>query len=789
MKTTDEDLVRATLNGDKTAFGTLVKKYQSAVYGLTYSLVGNFSDAEDVTQEAFTRAYLDIHQLREHAKFAKWLRQVARNVCRMWMRRQKRNLISLEHCMETGENGVLDIRDSHNDPAEIVERRERQRIVSEAISSLPEQDRAAITLFYMDGLTYLEISEFLGVSVSSIKSRLHRAKKRLKGELLNMVQETFANNQPGDEFAQKVLQSISSFNEISDIALSQDGNSLWCATQGGITRFDIRTSSFTKYTTADGLWDNTVEAIAIDVSDRLWCATFSGVCMFDGSRWEFVSGYPSDIGQFPGDVCDIIVDANGVVWIATHAGACRLEGAHWKLYPIDEKLKGIGPVIYADNDGHIWYGAKHGVSMLQDDRWVTYLLERDGERNHVFSILQDSQGNMWFGTKNGVWKFDGSDWTVCVPDEGLKSGAILSLAEDRDGSILVTRGSTLYSFDGTKWIQQRGEGMPTSRISSIIVGDRGNKWIGTSRDGLYKFDGAMWTNYSVIKRLPGSHVTDVLADKRGNLWVATAVSGIAKYDGRTWQYHPQVRDITLNNIGAMFIDADGSLWLGTSSGGVCTLDSAGWKVNREEEQGNSSERQMYWIESIAQDKHCNLWFAMAGKGVWKFDGNEWTQFTVKDGLSVDTTYALFIDSNNTVWVGTSRGLCKYNGTSWVAVTEKGAPVDKEVLCIAGGRGRDIWFGTWRNGAYRYDGKSWSCYTIQDGLAHNYVWDIVFDKYGRLWFGTKSGLSCFDGQTWASYGTEHGLASRNINSLAYDNRDVLWIGTMGGLSSMNLDLPH
>ncbi len=794
MKTTDEELVRATLNGDKTAFGTLVRKYQNAVYGLAYSLVESFSDAQDLTQEAFIRAYLDLYQLREHAKFAGWLCQVARNVCRMWIRRQKGNVISLEHSIETGENGVLDLCDSHNNPVEIVEGKELQKIVFEAVNSLPELDKTAITLFYMDGLTYREISEFLDVSVSLIKSRLHRAKKKLKGELFNMVQDTFANNRLGDEFAQKVLQSISTFNEINDIALSQDGKSVWCATWGGVTKFDIRTSSFTKYTTADGLRDNTVMAIAIDASDRVWCATADGVCMFDGEKWNACSDLPPDIGMFAGDMDDITIDTNGTVWLSTHgwvwkgktqAAVCKLEGESWKLYPIDEKLEGIGPVIYADKDGRIWYGARHGVSILQDDRWVTYLLERDGERNHVFSILQDTQGNMWFGTGKGVWKFDGSDWTVYSSDEGLKPGSIKSLAEDRDGSIWAGRGSTLYSFDGTKWIEHRGEEMQTSRIQAIVVDDRGDKWIGTSRDGLYKFDGVAWTNYSVIKTLPGSYVTDVVADKQGNLWVATDTSGIARYDGQTWQYYSRVQNVTLNSIGAMFFDADGYLWLGTSSGGVCKLDSTGWKVIREEEQGNSFEQQMYWIESIAQDGHGNLWFVTIRKGVWKFDGKEWTQFTVKDGLPVDTTYALFIDSNNIVWVGTSRGVCKYDGTSWITVTEEGTPVGKHVFCIAASKNQDIWFGTWKDGAYRYDGKSWSCYTSKDGLADDYVKDIVLDKKGRLWFGTNNGLSCFDEQTWTSYGTEHGLASRAINSLAIDNRDVLWIGTMGGLSNMNL----
>jgi len=772
MKTMDEELVQATLNGDKTAFGTLVRKYQNAVYGLAYSLVGTFSDAEDLTQEAFIRAYLDLHQLREHAKFAGWLCQVARNICRMWIRSQRKNFISLEHSIETGEREVVNICDSHNNPVEILEQKESQRNILAAVNSLPDLDRAAIALFYMDGLTYQDISQFLGVSVSSIKSRLHRAKKRLKGELLNMVQETFANNRLGDEFPQKVLQSISDFNEINDIALSQDGKSVWCATWGGVTKFDLRTSSFTKYTTTDGLRDNTVMAIATNSSDKVWCATADGVAMFDGEKWHACTDLPPDIGMFTADMDDITVDKNDVLWLATHdwvrqgetkGWVCKLANNDWERYPIDEKLRGVGPTIYTDNDGNIWYGAGHGASMLKDGEWITHILERDGEADQVWSIIQDSQGNMWFGTCKGIWKLDGENW-----DFYSKFGSVRALAEDKGGLIWLGRGSTLYCFDGTKWLSHDEEGAPTSQIRAMAVDDQGNKWIGTLGEGLFKFDGAEWTNYAVIKDLPGSCINDIVIDRQGNLWLSIWRKGIAKYDGKDWQYYSRIQDIDIHLVPRMFIDADGCLWFGTCGGKIFKLAKTGWQVYNE---------QMSEVASIAQDQNGHLWFTAEGI-VWKFDGKEWTQFDVKG-------FVLFIDSNNTMWLSSSKGPRKYNGKSWIPVTGENAPTDKYIWCIAVGNDRDLWFGTVWDGAYRYDGKSWSHYTCADGLADDYVHDIVLDKKGRLWFGTNNGLSCFDGKTWTSYGTEHGLASRAITSLAIDNKDVLWIGTMGGLSSMNL----
>ena len=81
MNTQDTELVLRALQGDKKAFGELVDKHQGVVYGLCFHLVGNFADAQDLAQEAFVQAYLDLHQLREPDKFANWLYRVTMNVC------------------------------------------------------------------------------------------------------------------------------------------------------------------------------------------------------------------------------------------------------------------------------------------------------------------------------------------------------------------------------------------------------------------------------------------------------------------------------------------------------------------------------------------------------------------------------------------------------------------------------------------------------------------------------------------------------------------------------------
>jgi len=199
---TDEILVRKVLSGDKNVFGKLVEKYSSAVYGLAYHLVGNFADAQDLAQEAFITAYLKLHQLEDYTKFAGWLRAITVNICKMELRKRKEEIGSLEG---------IDARKISNvqlsPEYELIAKEERD-MVMKAVASLPEKSRLTVTLYYLDGMTYEEIANFLGVTRSAIDSRLQRARKRLKQEMLKMTKRTFKEHKLPEDFADKVIAEL-----------------------------------------------------------------------------------------------------------------------------------------------------------------------------------------------------------------------------------------------------------------------------------------------------------------------------------------------------------------------------------------------------------------------------------------------------------------------------------------------------------------------------------------------------------------------------------------------------
>ncbi len=203
MKLTDAELVEKTLQGNKDAFGVLVTKYRGAVHGLAYHITGSFSDAEDLAQEAFIKAYRNLTQIQDKSKFASWLNSLTANLCKSWLRKQKDNVVSVDESSDVSSQII-----AFDTPEQALADKEFRASVVKAISALPEKNRLVITLFYLDGLSYKDVADFLDTTVSTVQSRLQRGRKQLKEEMLQMVEEIFDEEKLGTQFTQKVLSEI-----------------------------------------------------------------------------------------------------------------------------------------------------------------------------------------------------------------------------------------------------------------------------------------------------------------------------------------------------------------------------------------------------------------------------------------------------------------------------------------------------------------------------------------------------------------------------------------------------
>jgi RNA polymerase sigma factor (sigma-70 family) len=198
MRLADRHLINECLNGDPSAFGMLVERYKEGVYALAYSKLHNFHDAEDVTQEAFIKAYQNLRELRKRDEFHAWIYAIANNLCKDWIKAKSRQPDS--EFIEDHAESLNKYQYLQDDPT--IEQ------LNEALELLPEIYQQVLTLHYLGGMDGREMAEFLGVSPNSIWQRLSRARSLLRKELLDMMSDTFEHNRLRVGFTFRIVEII-----------------------------------------------------------------------------------------------------------------------------------------------------------------------------------------------------------------------------------------------------------------------------------------------------------------------------------------------------------------------------------------------------------------------------------------------------------------------------------------------------------------------------------------------------------------------------------------------------
>lgn len=181
---TDEVLVQLCLNGDRTAFAEIVRRYQKQVFSLTYRLTNNAEDAQDLAQEAFLKIFQVLHKYDGQRPFFPWMYKVATNVCYTLLRKKPQQDVPLEKVIEFAPL----VPDSESQPEDYTEVREVQRLVQQAIAELPDNYRVPLVLRYLEEMTYQQIADTMDLPVSTIETRLFRGKALLQKRLTNILE-------------------------------------------------------------------------------------------------------------------------------------------------------------------------------------------------------------------------------------------------------------------------------------------------------------------------------------------------------------------------------------------------------------------------------------------------------------------------------------------------------------------------------------------------------------------------------------------------------------------------
>jgi RNA polymerase sigma-70 factor (ECF subfamily) len=188
----DTTLVKAFLAGESSAFNSLVLRHKDRVFNLCYRFLGEYEEANDCAQETFVKVYMSLKKFRFDANFTTWLYRIAVNVCknRVSSKEYKRSkkVVRLDN-PGNPENGTssIEAKDKSLSPRDNLERKEKNMLIQKAIESLPDEQRAVVLLRDIEGLSYEEISNITGYNLGTVKSKLARAREKLREKLRGLI--------------------------------------------------------------------------------------------------------------------------------------------------------------------------------------------------------------------------------------------------------------------------------------------------------------------------------------------------------------------------------------------------------------------------------------------------------------------------------------------------------------------------------------------------------------------------------------------------------------------------
>ena len=583
------------------------------------------------------------------------------------------------------------------------------------------------------------------------------------GKTLKNIDFRFAPFKKGKWTNYTYLDGLSD-NFISDIQPAPDGT-IWFATHGGVSRYDGY--KFTNFTTKHGLVSNWVEVIHCDSDGILWFGAAGGVSRYD-REGGFVN-FTTEDGLVHHWVNDIHSDSDGMLWFATQGGVSRYDGKTFVNFTTEDGLahndvRGI----YGGSDGMLWFATAVGPSRYNGKIFVNFT-EEDGFPTHNRCVHVEPDGTLWIGTRNwGIFRYDGELLTSLTTEDGLVHNHVNVIdcfvpRNDADGILWFGTEGGVSRYDGKRFVNftrilanSATDGLANNSINSIYSDPDSVMWFGTA-DGLSRYDGKSFINLTEKDGLVHHSVN-----------VIDCFVGFDGFDtsfGLLNPAPPSALNPTPRNA------PDGLWWFGTESG-TSRYDG--------EEFINFTVKDGFWHDNIASID-CSpdgvLWFGTE-VGVSQYDGERIVNIA-KLAYGVN---AIHCDTDGVVWAGIGSGrngsLCCYDGDKFVKFTTTDGSIDEFVNVIHRASDGVLWFGT-NSGVSRYDGEHLVRFTTEDGLPGG-VSAIHETPDGMLWFGT-GGVSRYDGETFVNFTTEDGLAHDWVRAIHRTSDGILWFGTPRGVS--------
>lgn len=448
-----------------------------------------------------------------------------------------------------------------------------------------------------------------------------------------------------------------------------------------------------------GLSHNRVWTVSQDAGDRIWIGTDFGADTLNPSTGKIGAALPDILRKPESDrkVYSIAADREGWMWIASHTRLYRWNSRTQRTEIADPLIQKTFPIrvraLREDRSGYLWLGTfRDGVVRLDPSRQHAeyYPHEEDNPwgltDEFIRVIYEDRAGTIWIGTgSQGV--------NICDPLKpffhyeyrrsrpgGLQHDDVTAIIEDRTTPNVFwigTYGGGLHRFDRAtenfEVFQHRSErphSLIDDRIRALCQDRRGHLWIGTT-EGLTVLHPAtrQFTTYLESSGISGRRISTIVEDPAGDIWIGTDGFGLSRWDSETGTFenfkHEDGNHQSLPSdfISVLLYTRDGSLWMGTTDRGLSRFDIERRSfTNFIYESGRENGLTSNEITALFESTAGVLWIGTNGGGLNRYDAERGT-FTSFYGADGDMAHGILEDPQGFLWVGTSRGLARFEPAS------------------------------------------------------------------------------------------------------------------------------
>ena len=600
-------------------------------------------------------------------------------------------------------------------------------------------------------------------------------------------------------FVNLTVEDGLSQNDIGGILQDKRGL-LWMATKGGgVTIFDGVSYRYLKQ--EDGLASNIVYCLYQDGKGNIWIGTYEGLVMYDGKD---LRTYTMEQGLGSNVIKTICEDAQGRIWVGTeNGGVCYIDGLGQEEIKFST-YQSSGPYIgnsfnkiLESSDGNIWMGGAKGLVQVQRGKTILYARKNNLPSEKVIDIHEDLSGSIWVATSRGLSRLTGKEFVNFNPETGFPFEQLTAIEEDKAGNLwLGTAGSGVYRFNvKTKEYQvfNTKNGLSEDIVLSIHEDFSNNIWIGTQGGGINKFSGVAFTYYGEKDGLTSEKSNSLFFDADDQLWVASR-AGLIQYSEEFHTKYTEANGLPNTVCTVVYQDKQGQVWVGGKKGLAKMVNG---KV---EAVYDYRDGIMSTVTSIIQDHKGNMWFGTDGGGIVKYDGANFTSYSMINGISSNRVTSIVEDNEKTLWIGTfGGGVNRFNGFEFLSITKEEGLTSNIVYCLEKGPRGDIYMGT-QNGLNIYDSGEIIELDKSSGLSSNNIKMMIFDEENSLWVSSERGLDRIyfnppqiyrqTGEVISEikhFGKEDGIKKGEVSTVCEDNEGNLWFGASKGIIKFNLEV--